>query len=135
MATESFPAKDRVRRQADYARVFKTGAHAADATLVILGCPNPSGGSRLGVVVSRKVGNAVIRNAWKRRIRDVFRRQRDILPVGWDLVVRPRRGARLAHALINQSLPRLAEQVVQRYNDRLGRDAQQQAAAGTPGGE
>ncbi len=50
-------------------------------------------GPRLGVTVSRRVGNAVVRNRLKRRIREWFRRKRRALPEGLDLVVIGRRGA------------------------------------------
>ncbi|NDH95806.1 MAG: ribonuclease P protein component, partial [Planctomycetia bacterium] len=43
--------------------------------------------SRLGLSVSRRVGHAVVRNRWKRRLRDVFRRLRERLPAGLDIVV------------------------------------------------
>ena len=61
--------------------------------LVVQGCANGLPHTRLGLSVSRRVGNAVLRNRWKRIIREAFRTQRDELPVGLDLVVRPRRGA------------------------------------------
>lgn len=52
--------------------------------------PNKLGHSRLGVTLSRKVGNAVVRNQARRRIRDIFRRRRDLLTVGFDIVVHTR---------------------------------------------
>ena len=52
--------------------------------------PNKLGHSRLGVTLSRKVGNAVVRNQARRRIRDIFRRRRDLLAVGFDIVVHTR---------------------------------------------
>jgi len=42
--------------------------------------------SRFGMAVSRKVGNAVVRNRVKRRLRDVFRHHQDELPGPWDVV-------------------------------------------------
>ena len=42
---------------------------------------------RLGITVSRKVGNAVVRNRFKRRVRAWFRARRGELDAGLDLVV------------------------------------------------
>ena len=62
--------------------------------------------SRLGVTVSRRIGNAVIRNRVKRRVREIFRgRIRDALARGTSLVVIARAGAgRLATASITDEL-------------------------------
>jgi len=48
---------------------------------------------RLGVTVSRKVGNAVVRNRVKRRVREWFRTHGDRLPADVDIVVIARRDA------------------------------------------
>jgi len=53
-----------------------------------------SGGpARLGITVSRRVGSAVARARVKRRVREWFRRTRDALQSGKDLVVIARAGA------------------------------------------
>ncbi len=54
-----------------------------------------SGGRRLGITVSRKVGNAVVRNRVKRSIREWFRQSRQDLECDVDIVVvaRPRAAA------------------------------------------
>lgn len=52
---------------------------------------SPLGHSRLAVVVSRKVGPAVARNRVKRRVRDLFRRNKGLLPEPTDLIVVARR--------------------------------------------
>lgn len=52
--------------------------------------PNKLGHSRLGVTLSRKVGNAVVRNQARRRMRDIFRKRRDLLAAGYDVVVHTR---------------------------------------------
>jgi ribonuclease P protein component len=44
-------------------------------------------GSRLGMAVSRKIGPAHVRNQARRRLRELFRRNKDRFPAGWDLVV------------------------------------------------
>ncbi len=49
--------------------------------------------ARFGVVVTRKVGNAVVRNRIKRLCREAFRRWDNLVPSGVDLVVIARNGA------------------------------------------
>ena len=49
--------------------------------------------SRLGIVVTKKIGNAVARNRVKRLCRECFRTWPDLVPDGIDLVVIARAGA------------------------------------------
>ena len=65
-------------------------------------------GSRLGITVSRKVGNAVCRNRFKRRVRAWFRQRRGDLGEDVDLVVIARKsGGRLGLAEIDERLSKL----------------------------
>jgi ribonuclease P protein component len=52
--------------------------------------PNGLPQSRFGITASARVGKAVLRNRLKRRLREVFRRHREHLPGGWDILVNPR---------------------------------------------
>ncbi len=108
---QAYRPADRVRRQADFDRVYRSRYYAADQTLVVQGCGNNLARTRLGLSVSRRVGNAVLRNRWKRLIREAFRRCRTDLPTGLDLVVRPRRGASPEFARVAQALPRLVHRL------------------------
>jgi ribonuclease P protein component len=108
----AFPREARVLRSADFKLAHESPAFAADEVLVVKLARNESAGknganTRLGLSVSRKVGNAVMRNRWKRRIREAFRLARPRLPIGIDIVVRPRRGGEPDFAAIQQSLPQL----------------------------
>lgn len=107
----------RVRRQGDFDRVYAAKVYSADKTLVVRGCANGTATSRLGLSVSRRVGNAVVRNRWKRVIREAFRRRRYGLPQGLDLVVSPRRGATLSFDEVYDSLSWMAR----RIDRQLGR--------------
>jgi len=54
---------------------------------MILFVRNGTDGTRVGLTVSRKVGNAVIRNRVKRWLREAIRHQGDELPTGFDVVI------------------------------------------------
>ena len=57
--------------------------------LTLLAQQNDHGRDRLGIIASRRVGNAVVRNRAKRRVRELFRHHP--APAGFDIVVVPRR--------------------------------------------
>ena len=52
--------------------------------------PNAAGNPRLGLSVSKKVGNAVKRNLVRRRLKEIFRSSASELPAGVDIVVSAR---------------------------------------------
>lgn len=87
----SFPKSHRLLRAAEFDRVFKLRQSAADKLLVMYVAANELEHPRLGLVVSRKVGNAVVRNRWKRLLREAFRHSQHQLPA-LDLVCLPRGG-------------------------------------------
>ena len=68
---------------------------------MLYACPRPASSAdgapplpvRLGLSVSRRIGNAVVRNAWKRRLREAFRVARRKIPAGQDYLVVVRSGA------------------------------------------
>jgi ribonuclease P protein component len=116
---QRFPREARLRRQAEFDRVYGQNVYAADATLVVQGCRNGMTRSRLGLSVSRRVGNAVLRNRWKRLIREAFRRHYHQLPQGIDFVVRPRRGAHPSYVAIQRALDRLTRRIERQLKQAL----------------
>ncbi|MGF1449454.1 MAG: ribonuclease P protein component [Opitutales bacterium] len=93
MATVSqrFGAARRLKRPADFAAVRSRSARAECGTFFLRlrlrrtgEGPEPA---RLGLVASRKVGNAVVRNRAKRRFREIFRKHPEVLPAYADVVV------------------------------------------------
>jgi ribonuclease P protein component len=64
---------ERLRRRAEYVRVTRARRSSAAAGLVLQICPRQpaDGDARVGITVSRKVGNAVRRNRARRRLRAV----------------------------------------------------------------
>ena len=90
MTDHPFPAEARLRRSADFGRVYDRRSSASDGRIVVYAAANGLKHSRLGLSVSSRIGGAVVRNRWKRLIREAFRLRREELPLGVDLVVVPR---------------------------------------------
>lgn len=83
----SLTREDRVRLRGEFERVRKNGASARGRILALYECPNGSPRRRLGIAVSKAVGNAVVRNRVKRLIREAFRTGRTALHAGVDILV------------------------------------------------
>jgi ribonuclease P protein component len=103
-----------VRKQAEFDRAYETRLFAADDVLIINAAPNELAHARLGLSLSRKVGGAVVRNKWKRLIREAFRLSIRELPLGVDLVVRPQKDSEPELQAIRKSLIALGRRIARR---------------------
>lgn len=88
----TFPKSTHIRSRLDFARVYDQGSRLSDAVLLLTAARNDQPQTRIGLSVSKRWGNAVHRNRWKRLIREAFRLIRAEIPSGIDLVVQPRAG-------------------------------------------
>jgi ribonuclease P protein component len=113
----SFSKAKRLLDSAEFKRVYVQGIHCNDYTLVLNACFNDLGHHRLGLSISKQVGNAVVRNRWKRRIREAFRCGQHDHHGGIDIVVRPRRGAIYNSQTIDASLNQLILQAIQKLSN------------------
>lgn len=87
------PVPHRLRRSADFTTVLRSRAtrRSGGSLIVLHGLANPDRCGlpcRAGLIVSRGVGGAVVRNRVKRRLREQLRARLTRLPEGFDLVVR-----------------------------------------------
>jgi len=81
-AGERLPRTETLRRSADYLRCYRRGRRVGGSLARLHYARNSLGHPRLGITASRKVGNAVVRNRLKRRVREIYRRwpERQALP-------------------------------------------------------
>ncbi|MBR1422177.1 MAG: ribonuclease P protein component [Ruminococcus sp.] len=75
-----------------FLRCFRKGKYCADRFLVCYYYPNDTAYNRIGISVSKKVGNAVVRNRFKRICRAAYRLREDRFPIGYDIVFAARKG-------------------------------------------
>jgi len=68
----------------DFSKVYKKGQSKANKYLILYLLPSDK--SRLGISVSKKVGNSVIRHRIKRLIKEAYRLNVDHIEDGYDLV-------------------------------------------------
>ena len=85
------PQQSRMRRPEDFRRVLRTGRRAGGSVIaghLLLADGSSGDPAKVGFVVSRAVGSAVVRNRVKRRLRELMRRRLASLPGGCLLVLR-----------------------------------------------
>ncbi|MDR1790767.1 MAG: ribonuclease P protein component [Propionibacteriaceae bacterium] len=78
----------RVKSGQDFARVLSAGVRSGTAHLVVYLKVRQAGPARVGLIVSKKVGNAVTRNQVKRRLRHVAAAELPTLSPQADIVIR-----------------------------------------------
>lgn len=84
---QGLPPQRRVLRTGEFARIERQGSRTAGALLVLVTRTRRDGRpGRVGFTISRKVGNAVVRNRLRRRLKEVVRHHKEWLDAR-DLVV------------------------------------------------
>ena len=76
-----------LKKNRDFQYVYKNGSSCANKYLVMYVMENHQGGNRLGISVSKKVGNSVVRHRITRLIRESYRLHEKVFNSGLDIVV------------------------------------------------
>lgn len=86
----TLPARMKLKSGDDFKRTYDAKCSVADPRLVVYAFANGLGHSRIGLSVSKKVGNAVERNRVKRMLREAYRLNQHDVPSGFDFIFIPR---------------------------------------------
>ncbi len=109
----------RLRRHADYQRAYAAGRKRQSASMSWFLAPQqcaypgtaPLPGPRVGLTAGKVLGKAHERNRIKRRMREAVRRHVDLLPLGCDLILHPRRTVLIIEfAKLEAEIVRILEQ-------------------------
>ncbi|MFI4871889.1 MAG: ribonuclease P protein component [Phycisphaerales bacterium JB061] len=123
----TYRPKHRLTHNNEFSAVYNAKLKKPAGPIIVFALPNTLGHPRLGLSVGRRVGNAVKRNAIKRRLRDAFRHIAAQWPAnqqGLDLVivVRPH-DVRTASAYMG-----LVESAITRLNTTLSKQSKDRAS-------
>ena len=87
------PKQERLHKRREFLKIYERGDPVHASHLVLYFAENNLPLHRLGITVSRKVGRPVVRNRVKRRLREIFRNNKEVISPHCDLVVNARRSA------------------------------------------
>lgn len=126
-----FPKSKRLLKTVEFKAVFGDGVKNVTRHLVLFGIPSKT--DRVGLVVSKKVGNAVVRNRVKRIIREQFRQNFSGSPLPMDLVVVARHTAKNASSeeiarSFDKGISKL-KKALDKKSESVGEDAKRIAAS------
>ena len=83
-----------LKKTKDFQNVYRRGKSYANRYLVMYVLSNQTEGNRLGISVSKKVGNSIIRHRVTRVIREIMRLHWEDVHQGYDIVIVARKSAR-----------------------------------------
>lgn len=113
---QEFPKTHRLLRRREFLRVQNRGMKVSTEPMLALALKNDLSFTRIGLTVSNKVGSAPVRTRIRRRLREIFRKHRQSLPSGIDLVLVARGAAATADY---PTLGRAFELLALRLKERL----------------
>ncbi|MEZ4705182.1 MAG: ribonuclease P protein component [Bdellovibrionota bacterium] len=84
----TFSSRQRVRKAAEFQQIKQRALKIHSRRLMLMVCAsNPEQQARLGVIVTKKTGGAVVRNRWKRKLREYFRNRPEQFSQGSDYLL------------------------------------------------
>ncbi len=121
MIDQRFPRALRLRGHDAFGVVIRQGAVAANDFVVAYALRRDREINRFGITIPKKVGNAVVRNRWKRAIREAIRHCQHDVPSAFDFVIRPKKGAVLHSKALASAMRSLFRRAAQRAESQSNR--------------
>lgn len=116
MCSTTFLKSERLLERKDFVNLNRFGRKLHSHHFTISLMQNGRGVTRLGIAVSKRIGNAVERNRVKRLIRESFRLNKTVFPEGYDIVIAAKK---YAGDLDSRKITRELRDVVLDKNRRL----------------
>jgi ribonuclease P protein component len=116
---ERFPKSHRLRKRLEYLAIQQQGLRVQSYGFTGLLRIRESGATRLGITITKKIGNAVVRNRTKRLVREAFRRGWFHLPDRTDVIIVAKKTAvTLNSKAVFKDLSILGDRVTKRVEQR-----------------
>ena len=113
----SFTKADRILKRSEFIALSKLGRRVQNTDFIAYFLPTQHSQSRLGVTVTKKVGQAVERNRIKRLVREGFRLNRHCLSGKWDIsIIAKRQSAGITSEKAFRSVQNIFDRI-SRYDD------------------
>jgi ribonuclease P protein component len=113
-----FTKSDRILKHSGYSSLSRYGKTVRDQFFIVVYASGRDEWSRLGITVSKRVGNAVTRNRLKRIIREFFRLNKELVKGHWDFnVIAKKDAAGLSHHQAFLALTQLFGKMARKMDD------------------
>jgi ribonuclease P protein component len=113
-----FTKSDRILKHSGFLNLNRSGKTVWGHFFMVVYTHNRHEKSRVGITVSKRVGNAVARNRLKRIIREIFRVNRGLIHGHWDLNVIVKKGAAdLSHQEVSLALTQVFAKIARKMDD------------------
>lgn len=83
--------KYRLRKNMEFKRVYNGGKSYWNRNLILYVKKNGLENSRIGITITKKIGDAVVRNRIRRRMKEIYRLKLGNIKVGYDLIFIPKK--------------------------------------------
>ena len=117
MKNFSFKKKDKILKRKEFLQLQRCGKRIQDREFIAIYSDGIFKRSRIGITVTKKIGNAVKRNKIKRLIRENFRMNRDKIAEFMDInIIAKKKAGEISADMVFKSLDEIFKKIQRRKN-------------------